>query len=269
MLPNGTILESLIRIGVSVGLFSLLVILEHYRPKRTHTQKKLKRWGINIGLGLFNNLLLRITLGSLAIQSALIAQEKHWGLLNQFFNTDHWGLMLAGYLLLDFAIYLQHIASHKWHWLWRFHCVHHSDLEIDASTAVRFHPGEIIISMIYKSLCIVLIGPSALTVFIFEITLNGCALFNHSNIAIPSSIESRLRRVLITPDLHRIHHSLRRIETDSNYGFSICCWDKLCRTYTTTTATRPLAQLPLGLPDFRTPKKLGWIHLLALPFRRQ
>ncbi|MDG2365160.1 MAG: sterol desaturase family protein [Methylococcaceae bacterium] len=261
-------MESLIRIGFSVGIFTLMVVLENYRPKRKLTQKRLKHWTINIGLGLFNNLLLRVTLGGLAIQSALIAQENHWGLINNFFSTGHWATLLLGYLLLDFAIYLQHIASHKWRWLWRFHCVHHSDLEIDASTAVRFHPGEIIISMLYKSLCIFLIGPSAFTVFIFEIILNGCALFNHSNIAIPTAIESRLRHIMITPDLHRIHHSMKRVETDSNYGFSICWWDKLCQTYTAKVA-QPLAHLPLGLPQIRAVEKLSWFYLLALPFRRQ
>ena len=261
-------MESLIRIGVSVSLFTLLVILEYYRPQKKHCQKRIDRWGINIGLGLFNTLLLKITLGNLAIQSALIAQQNQWGLINILFTTDHWSLMIIGYLLLDFTIYLQHIASHKWRWLWRLHCIHHSDLEIDASTAVRFHPGEIIISMIYKSLCIILIGPSALTVFIFEIILNGCALFNHSNIAIPETIETRLRHIIITPDLHRIHHSMHRIETDSNYGFSICCWDKLCQTYTPKSA-QPLKQLSLGLPEIRTVKKLRWFFLLSLPFKRQ
>jgi sterol desaturase/sphingolipid hydroxylase (fatty acid hydroxylase superfamily) len=169
-------------------------------------------------------------------------------------------------LFLDFAIYCQHIVSHKWSPLWHLHQVHHTDLEFDATTAVRFHPLEIVISMMYKVLCIYLIGAAPWAVIAFEIILNGAATFNHSNINIPPAIDNKLRWLIITPDMHRIHHSSLPAETDSNYGFSISCWDRLCKTYI-EEPRQSQTSMTIGLKPFRRQDELGFVQLLLLPFK--
>jgi sterol desaturase/sphingolipid hydroxylase (fatty acid hydroxylase superfamily) len=169
-------------------------------------------------------------------------------------------------LFLDFAIYCQHIVSHKWPPLWHLHQVHHTDLEFDATTAVRFHPLEIMISMIYKVLCIYLIGANPWAVIAFEIILNGTATFNHSNINIPTTLDNKLRWLLVTPDMHRIHHSTFPFETDSNYGFSISCWDRLFKTYI-AEPRQPQTTMAIGLAPFRQQNELGFAQLLLLPFK--
>jgi sterol desaturase/sphingolipid hydroxylase (fatty acid hydroxylase superfamily) len=170
-------------------------------------------------------------------------------------------------LILDVAIYGQHIVLHKWPVFWRLHQVHHTDLEFDATTAVRFHPIEIMISMIYKGLCIFLIGANPVAVIAFEIILNGAATFNHSNINISETLEKKLRWLIITPDMHRIHHSTIPGETDSNYGFSISCWDRLFKTYT-PDPTFTQTTMDIGLWPFREVTELGFMQLMLLPFKR-
>jgi sterol desaturase/sphingolipid hydroxylase (fatty acid hydroxylase superfamily) len=208
--------------------------------------------------------LMRISLGGAAYLSAVTARDQGYGLLN-LFACPEWLSIIVSLLFLDFAIYGQHIVSHKWQWLWRLHQVHHTDLEFDATTALRFHPLEILISMLYKVLCIYLIGATPNTVIAFEIILNGAATFNHSNINIPPKIDKKLRLLLITPDMHRIHHSTLPTETDSNYGFSISCWDKLCKTYI-AEPRQPQKIMTIGLNPFRKTQELGFMQLLILPF---
>nr|WP_305908544.1 sterol desaturase family protein [Methylomarinum sp. Ch1-1]MDP4521383.1 sterol desaturase family protein [Methylomarinum sp. Ch1-1] len=208
--------------------------------------------------------MMRLTIGGLAFFSAIDAGEKSWGLLNQL-DLPFWLNAFLTWLALDFAIYLQHIITHKWPLLWRLHQVHHSDLEFDATTAVRFHPLEILLSMFYKVAWVYALGAEPAAVIAFEIILNGAATFNHSNVNIPIKLDRILRWLIITPDMHRIHHSTIRQEIDSNYGFSISLWDRLCRTYTADPAG-PQETMDIGLPRMRAPQQVRFLRLLQLPF---
>lgn len=258
-------METIIRLSSALGIFTVMICWEYFSPRRQQVVSRIQRWPINLGLAFFNMLFMRITVGGIAYLSAVNAGDQSWGLLNQF-EAPVWLCIIISLLFLDFAIYFQHIISHKWKLLWRLHQIHHTDLEIDASTAVRFHPLEIIISMVYKVACIYLIGANPVAVIAFEIILNGTATFNHSNINLPVKIDRALRWVLITPDIHRIHHSTVQTETDSNYGFSISLWDRLFRTYV-AEPEKTQTTLDIGLPNYRKQNELGLIKLLLLPFK--
>jgi len=242
-----------------------MIAWEYLSPRRKQSISRRQRWPVNLGLAAVNMALMRLTVGSIAYLSAVSASERSFGLLNQLMVPE-WLSILVTLSVLDAAIYGQHIVMHKWPALWRLHQVHHTDLEFDATTAVRFHPLEIVISMFYKVACIYLLGANPIAVVAFEIILNGAATFNHSNIYIPENIDKKLRWLIITPDMHRIHHSAVPYETDSNYGFSISCWDRLFNTYcpqpeaTQTTMT-------LGLKPFRELSALGFTQLLLMPFK--
>lgn len=258
-------MENVIRLSVALGIFLVMICWEYFSPRRVQHTTRLKRWPINIGLAVFNMMLMRLTVGGIAYLSAVNATDQGWGLLNQF-SIPAWAAFVATVLLLDLAIYGQHVISHKWKLLWRLHQIHHTDIEIDASTAVRFHPLEIMISMAYKVAIIYLIGAEPLAVIAFEIILNATATFNHSNINLPVKVDKVLRWVLITPDVHRIHHSTVQSETDSNYGFSISLWDRLFRTYVAEPEATQTT-LDIGLPEYRNQKELGFMQLLWLPFK--
>jgi len=257
-------MEALIRLAIAAGIFGLMVGLEALLPKRP-VPDRLRRWPINLGLAALNMVVLRVSVGGLAYSAALYAQAAGLGLLQVVPLGQGWAVA-ASVLLLDCAIYWQHVASHRYPLLWRLHQVHHSDLLVDATTAVRFHPLEILLSMLYKSLCIILIGAEPLAVVAFEVLLNGAATFNHSNIQLPDGLERRLRWWLITPDLHRIHHSVLIAETNSNYGFAIPLWDKLFKTYK-SHSQQPQATMPIGLAAHRNPQALGFLRLLQWPVR--
>jgi sterol desaturase/sphingolipid hydroxylase (fatty acid hydroxylase superfamily) len=258
-------LENLIRLVAALGILLIMVSWEAIKPRRDYQVNRQQRWPSNLGLALFNMVLMRFTIGSLAYMSAVMAEERGYGLLNSW-QFPYGVSVLATLLILDFAIYGQHIAMHKWPLLWRLHQIHHTDLEFDATTALRFHPLEIVISMLYKALCIVLIGGNPEAVIAFEIILNGTSTFNHSNVKIPDQADKILRWLIITPDMHRIHHSTAPIETDSNYGFSISWWDRLCRTYTQEPKL-PQSTMPIGLNAFRKQAELGFIQCLLMPFK--
>lgn len=258
-------MEAIIRLSAFLGIFLLMIGWEFFSPRRMQIYTRIQRWPINLGLAAFNMLLIRATVGGIAYMSALSAQEHSWGLLNRV-DIPVWLSITVTLLFLDFAIYLQHIISHKWPLLWRLHQIHHTDLEFDASTAQRFHPLEIVISMFYKIALIFLLGANPVAVIAFEIILNGCATFNHSNVNIPLAVDRGLRRFIITPDMHRIHHSTIKRETDSNYGFSISCWDRLCKTYT-DKPIQTQTSMAIGLAPFRNADELGFFKLLQLPFK--
>jgi sterol desaturase/sphingolipid hydroxylase (fatty acid hydroxylase superfamily) len=259
-------METIIRLTASLGIFFMMISCEYIFPRRRQKIVRLQRWPINIGLAILNMLIMRLTLGSMAYLSAVYASEQSFGLLNQL-ALPEWLSIGVTLLLLDFAIYGQHIASHTWPPLWRLHQVHHTDLEFDATTAVRFHPLEIMISMLYKVLCIFLLGANPWAVIAFEIILNAAATFNHSNIAIAPALDHPLRKLIVTPDMHRIHHSTLPAETNSNYGFSLSCWDRLCKTYRAEPAASQTTLL-IGLEPFRQQNELGLIQLLLLPFKK-
>ena len=258
-------MEAIIRLSASVGIFLIMISWEYFSPRRHLSLSRRQRWPINLGLAAFNMVIIRVTVGGIAYLSAVNAAEHSWGLLNQLATPD-WLAVVITLLFLDFAIYLQHIVAHKWPLLWRLHQIHHTDQDFDATTAIRFHPLEIIISLAYKVACIYLLGADPLAVIAFEVILNGSATFNHSNVNIPVAIDKKLRWLIITPDMHRIHHSTLQTETDSNYGFSISCWDRLCRTYI-AEPQKSQQTMAIGLNSFPEQAELGFFKLLLIPFK--
>jgi sterol desaturase/sphingolipid hydroxylase (fatty acid hydroxylase superfamily) len=253
------------RLATALGIFCLMIGWEAVKPRRVQQVSRPQRWPVNLGLAFLNMILMRLTIGSLAYTSAVVSAEHGYGLLNLWTIPNGLSIM-ATLLFLDFAIYCQHIIMHKWPMLWRLHKIHHTDLEFDATTAVRFHPLEIVISMLYKAVCIALIGGNPEAIIAFEIILNGAATFNHSNVSIPEKIDRILRWLIITPDMHRIHHSAEPIETDSNYGFSISCWDRLGKTYT-AEPKQSQTTMTIGLNPFHKQAELGFMQCLLIPFK--
>ena len=261
--------EALIRLAVFLGLFAALAALEALAPRRIRRQTRAARWTTNWGVTVLNALTLRLmafALPLLAVGAAVDAEAQGWGLFNML-SLPLWFEFIVVILILDFAIWAQHLITHKVPLLWRLHRVHHADVDMDVTTAIRFHPVEIALSMLLKIGLVYLLGPAAIAVIVFEILLNGTAMFNHSNLALPGWLDRPLRRVLVTPDMHRVHHSVHRSEHDSNYGFALSIWDQLFGTY----IAQPKAghdEMEVGLQwqDDR-PSRLGWS--LSLPFMRK
>ena len=260
--------EILIRLGVFLGLFVLLAAAEALVPRKSRTQPRSHRWATNWGIVILDTLTLRlmaIVLPLLAVGAAIDAQALGWGL----FNHTTWPIWIEGaltVLILDFLIWAQHVITHKIPILWRLHRVHHADVDMDVTTAIRFHPVEIALSMLIKIGAVYLLGPTAWAIVAFEVILNGMAMFNHANINLPPSIDRALRRIVVTPDMHRVHHSVHRHEHDSNYGFSLSIWDRLFGTYIAQPAEGHEAmRTGLRWQDER-PSGLAWS--LLLPFRR-
>ena len=219
-----------------VRLFSLFSILaamavwELAAPRRRQDIPRLLRWSNNIGMTVIDTLLVRLTFPLLAVGMASYAVVRGWGLFN-IFQVPSWIAFLVSFLLFDLAIYLQHVMFHAVPLLWRLHRVHHSDLEFDVTTGLRFHPLEILISMGFKLALVVVLGPPAIALLFFEVVLNGTAMFNHSNIRLPFAVDRLLRLLVVTPDMHRVHHSVLSSETNSNYGFNLPWWDRALGTY--------------------------------------
>ena len=261
--------EAAIRLTIFLGLFALFALAEALAPRRPRMQPRSRRWVTNWGITLVNTLTLRALafgLPLLAVGAAADASSNGWGLFNTL-GWPAWIEVLLAVLILDLAIWAQHLVTHKVPILWRLHRVHHADRDFDVTTAIRFHPVEIALSMVLKIGLVYLLGPSAIAVILFEILLNGTALFNHSNWRIPLSVDALLRKLLVTPDMHRVHHSIHRYEHDSNYGFALSIWDRMFGTY----RDQPEAghdDMTIGLEwqDDR-PAKLGWS--LWLPFQRK
>ena len=261
--------EALIRLGVFISLFAVLATLEALAPRRARSQLRSKRWVTNWTVTVINTLTLRLmafALPLLAVGAALDADTQGWGLFNAI-SLPIWLEIAIVVLIFDFAIWLQHLITHKVPLLWRLHRVHHADVDMDVTTAIRFHPVEIALSMLLKIGLVYLLGPAAIAIVIFEIILNGTAMFNHSNLALPAGLDRIMRKVLVTPDMHRVHHSVQRSEHDSNYGFCLSIWDQLFGTYIAQPKDgHDAMQVGLEWQDDR-PSKLGWS--LALPFARK
>jgi len=261
--------EGIIRLSVFLGLFAALALLEWTLPRRPRRHARPRRWATNWAIVVIDTLTLRLValaLPLLAVGAAVDAQSAGWGL----FNALNWPMaleMVLCILILDLAIWAQHLVTHKVPFLWRLHQVHHADEDMDVTTAIRFHPVEIALSMLLKIGLVYLLGPAAVAVVIFEVLLNGTAMFNHSNLKLPLWLDRILRWVIVTPDMHRVHHSVERQEHDSNYGFALSLWDRLFGTY--------VDQPELGHDDMAVglkwqdgqPTRLGWS--LALPFRNK
>ena len=261
--------ETLIRLTVFVVLFIAFASIETLFPRRKRIQPRQTRWFTNFSLIVIDTLALRllaIALPLLAVGAAMDASNSGLGLFNKL-NWNPWTEGVLVILIFDFAIWFQHLITHKIPVLWRLHRVHHADRDMDVTTAIRFHPVEIALSMLLKIGLVYLLGPAAWAIVAFEVVLNGTAMFNHANIALPQKIDAVVRKVLVTPDMHRVHHSSIRAEHDSNYGFSLSIWDRLFRTYIAQpTAGHDDMEIGLEWQDDR-PAKLGWN--LLLPFQRR
>lgn len=254
-----------LRFGIFLGLWVLLALAEWRWPRHQQVRDPWRRWSANFGMALIGALLLRLGLPWLAIDVARWARAHDFGVLN-LTGMPYWMRFTLAFAALDLTIYWQHRLMHAWHPLWRLHRVHHSDLALDASSGVRFHPGEILFSMGIKIGAVLLLGAPALAVLAFEIVLNGFALFTHANLALPERLERTLRRVFVTPDMHRIHHSIARAEHDTNFGFHVSWWDHLFRSYTARPA-QPQRSMRLGLENFRECAAQGLPALLMQPAR--
>ena len=258
--------ESAIRMGVFAGVLGAMAVAELLVPRKQRTQPRLNRWFTNMGMVVIDTLALRLLFPVLAVGMAEIASSKGWGLFNVL-DWPGWIEIALAAILLDMAIYWQHVASHKFPLLWKIHRVHHADRDIDATTGIRFHPVEIVLSMLYKFALIIILGAPALGVFIFEVLLNGTAMFNHANFKLPLGLDRIVRLIFVTPDMHRVHHSIVHRETDSNYGFNLSVWDRVFKTY----IDQPEAghdEMTIGIDTFQddAPTRLSWS--LMLPFRK-
>jgi sterol desaturase/sphingolipid hydroxylase (fatty acid hydroxylase superfamily) len=256
--------ESLVRIVVFLVVVIVMMLCEFAAPRRPLTNSRRARWPGNLGLMVLNSLLIRLVLPLGAVGVAVGADKSGLGLFAHVSWTP-WLVVLLSFLLLDFAIYLQHVLFHFVPILWRLHMVHHADLDFDTTTGVRFHTGEMALSMCIKALAIVLIGASPLSVLLFEIVLNATSLFNHGNVRIPPGLDRLLRLVVVTPDMHRVHHSTLTSETNSNFGFNMPWWDRLLRTYRDQPA-KGHDKMSIGLSNLRDDRveRLNW--MLAMPF---
>jgi sterol desaturase/sphingolipid hydroxylase (fatty acid hydroxylase superfamily) len=256
-------MESLLRFGVFLSVFTAMILWEFFRPRRLLRQPRRKRWVTNLGLTFLNMALVRMTVGGAAYATAVFAAERGVGLLH-WTTLSPWAAVGVTLLGLDFAIYLQHVMMHAVPALWRLHRVHHADLGFDATTGLRFHPIEIFLSLGCKMAAVVLLGAVPWAVVAFEVILSASSVFNHGNVAIPESIDHWLRWAIVTPDMHRIHHSMRVVEINSNFGFSLSWWDHLCGTYRAAPVLGHTG-MEIGLSEYRTPLQLG--QLLLLPFQ--
>lgn len=256
--------EPEIRLGIFLGVFAVMAVWEALMPRRGRTVSRWIRWPSNLGIVAVNTLLLRVLFPTAAVGLALLGEERGWGLLNNLVLPTWLSLALA-VLLLDFVIYLQHVMFHAAPALWRLHRMHHADLDFDVTTGARFHPIEILLSMGLKLAAVAALGAPALAVLIFEVLLNATAMFNHANLRIPEAVDTVLRWVLVTPDMHRVHHSVVPRETNSNFGFNLPWWDRLLGTYRAQPAAGHRA-MTIGIEQFRAPRDLWLDRMLVQPF---
>jgi sterol desaturase/sphingolipid hydroxylase (fatty acid hydroxylase superfamily) len=257
--------ELLLRLGAFAGVLAAMAAWEVLAPRRARLHPRRVRWTSNLGLVALNALVVRIAFPVAAVGFAALAAERGWGLLNAF-DVPFWVAFGLSLLALDMAIYLQHVMFHAVPALWRLHRVHHADPDFDVTTGARFHPVEILLSMLVKLGAIALLGAPAAAVLAFEILLNACALFNHGNVSIPAALDGALRRVIVTPDMHRIHHSMEPAEANSNYGFNLAWWDRLFGTYR-AEASLPQERMRIGVAGITGDERaVSLPGMLAIPF---
>ncbi len=256
--------DDLVRVGSYLSVLVVMATWELLAPRRKQTASKLCRWGGNLTIVILNTVIARLLVAGGIVAAAAMAQERGWGLFNWVDWPDwlEFGLALVA---LDLVIYWQHQAFHLVPVLWRFHMMHHSDLDLDVSSGVRFHPVEVVISLAVKGAAVLALGVAPLAVVVFEIVLNSTALFNHSNVRMPLAIEPFLRWFIVTPDMHRIHHSVDPRETNSNYGFNVPWWDRLFGTYCAEPALGQTG-MTIGLEHLGPPVCLNLFMMLRFPF---
>lgn len=261
--------EAVIRLIAFVAIFAAMAGYELWSPRLERNEMagalKGRRWFTNLSIVVLSSIILRVVFPAAAVGAALWAQSRGWGLF-RLIGIDPVIAGIVSFVLLDFAVWLEHVASHKVPLFWRIHRMHHADTGFDVTTGLRFHPFEIVLSMVWKAAVVVALGAPAICVLLFEIVLNGTSMFNHSNVAIPQRADRFLRHVLVTPDMHRVHHSSMPRETDSNYGFNFPFWDRLFGTYVAQPA-RGHESMEIGLEYWRGDMASRLLWALALPFR--
>lgn len=257
--------ESTIRLAAFLGVLAAMALWELAAPRRRTEIPRVIRWTNNIALVVLDTVILRLTFPILAVGLAVMAEDRGWGLFNNV-ELPTWVAIVASMPVLDLAIYLQHVMFHAVPGLWRLHRMHHADLEFDTTTGLRFHPLEILISMGIKLAVVAAFGPSAVAVLLFEVILNATALFNHANIDLPRSVDRVLRHFVVTPDMHRVHHSVDPRETNSNYGFNLPWWDRLLGAYVAQPA-KGHEGMEIGIEQFRTRRDLWIDRMLIQPVR--
>lgn len=261
--------EIWLRLAAFLAVFAVLAIAERIRPRRMLTLSRVQRWSTNLGIVIIDSLLVRamaaLSVPLVAVAAAAYASEHGIGLLN-WLGLTGWAEVLIAIIVLDLAVWAQHVASHKVAVFWRLHQMHHADRDFDVTTALRFHPIEIALSMLWKITIVLGLGASAVSVIVFEVILNACAMFSHANIRLPDRLDRIVRLLLVTPDMHRVHHSTLRHEHDSNYGFNLSIWDRLFGTYTPSPEKGHI-NMEIGLKSYQSaaPARLLWC--LALPFK--
>jgi len=258
--------EASLRASAFLLVLAVMMAWERAAPARTPGEPWWRRWRTNLGLAVANTLLLRVALPSTAIGMAGFAQANGWGVLNHY-GVGGWIALALAVVALDFVIYFQHVLFHAVPVLARLHQVHHADPDFDTTTGIRFHPIEIVLSMLIKYAAIVVIGATPLAVLVFELLLNLTSLFNHGNVRMPGTIDAVVRALLVTPDMHRVHHSVVAAERNSNYGFCLSVWDRLFGTYVPEPAGGAAA-LKIGFPGFTDPSvSTTFLGALAIPLR--
>ena len=257
--------ELAIRLAFFFGVFFLMAAWEWAIPRRRRDHTRLVRWPGNIGVVVLNSLLLRVIFPTTAVGLALYGEQAGWGLFNAW-GLPYWLAVIIGAVVLDFAIYLQHVMFHAVPMFWRLHRMHHADLDFDVTTGARFHPVEILLSMVIKFMVIAALGAPALAVLIFEVLLNATAMFNHANARLPLKVDALLRLVLVTPDMHRVHHSIHVEETNSNFGFNLPWWDRIFGTYRAQPRDGH-EDMTIGIEDFRSERDLRLDRMLVQPAR--
>lgn len=256
--------EVLIRVSAFLAVLSLMASWEVFAPRRRLTTSKAKRWATNLSVLAVNAVMIRLFFAGGAVGAATLAMEHDWGILNHL-SWPIWVKTVLAVVALDFVLYLQHVMFHAVPMFWRLHMMHHADLDCDVTTGLRFHPGEVALSMVIKLAAISLLGASPIAVISFEVLLNATSMFNHSNVRMLTTVDRFLRWVVVTPDMHRIHHSPDPQETNRNFGFNVPWWDYLLGTYLAEPSQRHETML-LGLAQFRDPKRLNFMGILTLPF---
>jgi sterol desaturase/sphingolipid hydroxylase (fatty acid hydroxylase superfamily) len=257
--------EPLIRLVAFGGIFAAMAGWEILAPRRVQEVGRSTRWPSNIAIVVLDTAIVRLIFPTTAVGVALLAESKGWGLFHAF-GLSPWAAVPLGVVLLDLAIYLQHVLFHAVPALWRLHRMHHADLEFDVTTGVRFHPIEILLSMGIKLGVITALGTPAIAVLVFEVLLNATSMFNHSNVRMPAWLDSIMRWIVVTPDMHRVHHSVVARETNSNFGFNLPWWDRLFGTYRDQPAAGHDV-MTIGIAQFRDPAEQRIDHMLTQPFR--
>lgn len=258
--------EPAIRLGAFISIFVAMALWEFRAPRRLQTIGRPRRWSGNLGIAALNTLLVRLAFPTAAAGMAPLAEAHGWGLFHAI-QAPAWLAIIAAVIFLDLAVYLQHVLFHAVPVLWRLHRMHHADLEFDVTTGARFHPVEILLSMTIKLGVVAALGAPAVAVLIFEVLLNATSMFNHGNIRLAERLDGLLRWIVVTPDMHRVHHSVIPHETNSNFGFNVPWWDRLFGTYRAQPAGGH-QEMMIGIAQFRSPHELRLDRMLTQPFRK-